>query len=79
MQTLEKLFQNFVEQIKRNRRRKKHENFLWRSISELRSEIIDDVLVGHRLGRIPIKRLIHKAKLIKKYSRRLRRLKNENN
>ena len=79
MQTLEKLFQNFVEQLKRKHRKKKHENFLWQSISDLRSEIIDDVLIGHRLSRLTIKRLIHKAKLIKKYSRRLRRLRNENN
>ena len=39
---------------------------------ELRSEVIDEVLIGTQNNRIPIKLLKEKAKLIKKYSRRLK-------
>jgi|TARA_R110000772_G_scaffold232579_1_gene344105 hypothetical protein len=39
---------------------------------ELRSEVIDEVLIGTQKNRIPIKLLKEKAKLIKKYSRRLK-------
>jgi|TARA_B110000444_G_scaffold32537_1_gene27688 hypothetical protein len=39
---------------------------------ELRSEVIDEVLIGTQNNRIPVKLLKEKAKLIKKYSRRLK-------
>jgi hypothetical protein len=39
---------------------------------ELRSEIIDEVLIGTQNNRIPVKLLKEKAKLIRKYSRRLK-------
>jgi hypothetical protein len=51
-----------------------HKRYLLNTIIELRSEIINDVLTYNRTGRIPVKKLIHKAKLIKKYSKRLRLL-----
>jgi len=53
-------------------KRKEHREYLWQRIQELRSEVIDDVLLGDRNGRMPVKQLKQKAKLIKKYSRRLK-------
>lgn len=55
-------------------RKRDHREYLWQRISELRSEIIDDVLIAERSGRMPVKALKEKAKLIKKYSRRLKLL-----
>jgi hypothetical protein len=43
-------------------------------IISLRAEIIDIVLQGEARNRIPVKELKIKAKLIKKYSRRLKLL-----
>lgn len=51
-----------------------HKRYLLNTIIELRSEIIKDVLTYNKTGRIPVKKLIHKAKLVKKYSKRLRLL-----
>ena len=56
------------------RRKKKHKEFLWENIRVLRQEIIDDVLMADKNGRMPVKELRRKAKLIKKYSRRLKLL-----
>ena len=53
-------------------KKSQHKEFLWRQIAELRQEVIDDVLIGHANGRMPVKELKRKAKLIKKYSRRLK-------
>ena len=53
-------------------RRKDHKEYLWQRINELRNEVIDDVLMGDKNGRMPVKQLKQKAKLIKKYSRRLK-------
>jgi len=55
-------------------RSQKHREFLLDEILSLRREIIDIVLQGEAKNRIPIKELKIKAKLIKKYSRRLRLL-----
>lgn len=60
--------------IRRNARKKDHAEHLWQSISILRNEIVDDVLEGSIRGRMPIKKLKHKADLIRKYSRRLKLL-----
>ena len=60
--------------LKRNYRKKSHAEHLWISIYELRNEIIDDVLEGSISGRMPIKKLKHKAFLVRKYSRRLKLL-----
>jgi hypothetical protein len=49
-----------------------HKSYLFRRIMELRSEVIDEVLIGTQNNRIPVKLLKEKAKLIKKYSRRLK-------
>lgn len=56
----------------RQTKKREHSEYLWRSIQQLRTEIIDDVLTGHSQNRIPVKTLKRKAALIKKYSRRLR-------
>lgn len=56
----------------RKSRKRQHAEFLWKSINELRNEVIDDVLIGHSENRIPVKNLKRKAALIKKYTRRLR-------
>ena len=56
------------------KRKKKHKEFLWENIRVLRQEIIDDVLMADKNGRMPVKELRRKAKLIKKYSRRLKLL-----
>jgi hypothetical protein len=49
-----------------------HKSYLFSRIMELRSEVIDEVLIGTQNNRIPVKLLKEKAKLIKKYSRRLK-------
>ena len=72
LQILKKILTNFVNRIKRSRRKKSHKEHLWYSILQLRNSIIDDVLVGSAQGRIPVKKLRHKAELIRKYSRRLK-------
>ena len=55
-------------------RTEKHREFLLDEIISLRAEIIDIVLTGEARNRIPVKELKIKAKLIKKYSRRLKLL-----
>lgn len=55
-------------------RRKDHREYLWQRINELRNEVIDDVLMGEKNGRMPVKQLKQKAQLIRKYSRRLKLL-----
>ena len=52
----------------------KHRRYLIDQIMDLRGEIIDIVLLGEARNRIPIHLLKTKAKLIKKYSRRLKLL-----
>ena len=74
---MEKLLQKLNKlgkALRRNARKKDHANHLWSAIHILRSEIIDDVLQGSISGRIPVKKLKHKAELIRKYSRRLKLL-----
>ena len=53
-------------------RKKDHREYLWQTINQLRNEIVDDVLMGDKNGRMPVKQLKRKAKLVKKYSRRLK-------
>jgi hypothetical protein len=53
-------------------RKREHQEYLWDSISMLRSEIIRDVLLYNRTNKINIKDLKRKATLIKKYSARLK-------
>ena len=55
-------------------RTQKHRDFLLDEIVSLRAEIIDIVLQGEARNRIPVKELKIKAKLTKKYSRRLKLL-----
>ena len=55
-------------------RTSKHRAYLFDQIVALREEIIDIVLIGEARNRIPIHELKLKAKLIKKYSRRLKLL-----
>ena len=56
-------------------RRRDHKTFLWRSIYELRQEIIDDILESTRSDRhLDEAELKRKAMLIRKYSRRLRNM-----
>ena len=55
-------------------RTERHREFLLNEIISLRAEIIDIVLQGEIRNRIPVKELKIKAKLIKKYSRRLKLL-----
>ncbi len=52
----------------------RHREHLLDQIFLLRSEIIDLVLTGEARNRISVKDLKHRAKLIKKYSRRLKLL-----
>ncbi|MAJ03011.1 MAG: hypothetical protein CMP37_03760 [Rickettsiales bacterium] len=56
------------------KRRQDHKNYIFDNIYRLRREIINDVLVGTRKEKMPIKMLKHKAGLILKYSRRLKLL-----
>lgn len=65
------MLKQLIRRLRRNKKRE-HAEYLWRSIQQLRTEIIDDVLTGHSQNRIPVKTLKRKAALIKKYSRRLR-------
>ena len=74
MQTLLQKLKAFAKTLRRNARKKDHANHLWNEIRILRSEIIDDVLQGSVKGRMPVKKLKHKAELIRKYSRRLKLL-----
>ena len=59
---------DFESRVSKNRR------YLIDQIMDLRAEIIDIVLLGEARNRIPIHILKTKAKLIKKYSRRLKLL-----
>jgi len=52
-------------------RKREHQDYLWDNINMLRLEIIEDVLSYNRTNKIPVKDLKRKAKLIKKYSKRL--------
>lgn len=74
MQKLLKNLKKLGNLLRRNARKKDHAEHLWLSIRILRNEIVDDVLEGTVRGRIPIKKLKHKAGLIRKYSRRLKLL-----
>ena len=65
------MLKQIIRRLRRSKKRE-HAEYLWRSIQQLRTEIIDDVLTGHSQNRIPVKTLKRKAALIKKYSRRLR-------
>lgn len=60
--------------IETKSRTRRHREYLFDEIMALRSEIIDIVLIGEARNRIPIKELKIKARLIKKYSRRLKLL-----
>ena len=53
-------------------RKREHQDYLWDNINMLRLEIIEDVLSYNRTNKIPVKDLKRKAKLIKKYSKRLK-------
>lgn len=53
-------------------RKREHQDYLWENINMLRLEIIEDVLSYNRTNKIPVKDLKRKAKLIKKYSKRLK-------
>jgi hypothetical protein len=56
-------------------RRREHKNFLWRSIYELRQEIIDEILISTRNDtHLDEPELRRKAILIRKYSRRLKNM-----
>lgn len=55
-------------------RTKDHKDYIWNNIYLLRQDIVDDVLSYNVSGIIPVKKLKHKADLIKKYSQRLRLL-----
>ncbi len=63
-----------LRRIGRWRRKRSHINFLWNNIASLRQEIIEDVLWATRDEERLLKPelLIHKANLIRKYSRRLK-------
>jgi len=74
MQKLLQKLKKLGNLIRRNARKKDHAEHLWQAIRVLRSEIIDDVLQGSASGRMPVKKLKHKADLIRKYSRRLKLL-----
>ena len=53
-------------------RKREHQDYLWDNINMLRLEIIEDVLSYNKTNKIPVKDLKRKAKLIKKYSKRLK-------
>ena len=56
-------------------RRRDHKNFLWRSIYELRQEIIDEILISTKNDtHLDEPELRRKAILIRKYSRRLKNM-----
>ena len=52
----------------------KHRAYLFNEIMQLREEIVEIVLIGEARNRISVYELKLKAKLIKKYSRRLKLL-----
>ena len=52
----------------------KHRSYLYKQIIDLHQEIIDIVLEGEIRNRIPVHELKLKAKLLKKYRRRLKLL-----
>ena len=59
--------------IKEIARKKRHKEYIWRFILDLRNEIVDEVLLESINGRhINRKSLLLKADLIRKYSRRLK-------
>jgi hypothetical protein len=74
MQELVRNLKKLGNLLRRNARKKDHAEHLWLSIRILRNEIVDEVLEGSIRGRIPVKKLKHKAELIRKYSRRLKLL-----
>jgi hypothetical protein len=74
MQELVRNLKKLGNLLRRNARKKDHAEHLWLSIRILRNEIVEEVLEGSIRGRIPIKKLKHKAELIRKYSRRLKLL-----
>jgi len=53
-------------------RKREHQDYLWDNINMLRLEIIEDVLSYNKTNKIPVKDLKRKAKLIRKYSTRLK-------
>lgn len=56
-------------------RRRNHKAFLWRSIYELRQEIIDEILISTKNDtHLDEPELRRKAILIRKYSRRLKNM-----
>ena len=64
---------NVLKWLRRRSRRKSHQEHLWQTIHALRQEIIDDVLVATiDNDGLDQEALLHKAKLIRKYSRRLK-------
>ena len=66
---------NIFKWFRRRSRRKSHREHLWQTIHALRQEIIDDVLFATIDNEgLNEKSLLHKAKLIRKYSRRLKYL-----
>ena len=60
--------------VKRYFRKRSHRETMWRAIHELRQEIVDDVLHASRDEETLLnpELLVHKANLIRKYSRRLK-------
>ncbi len=64
---------NILQWFRRRSRRKSHKEVLWNSIYALRQEIIDDVLIATTDNEgLDQEALLNKARLIKKYSRRLK-------
>ena len=56
-------------------KRRDHKNYLWRTIYELRQEIIDEILISTKNDtHLDEPELRRKAILIRKYSRRLRNM-----
>ena len=66
---------NVLKWFRRRSRRKSHREHLWQTIHALRMEIIDDVLIATiDNDGLNEEQLLHKARLIRKYSRRLKYL-----
>ena len=66
---------NVLKWFRRRSRRKSHTEHLWQTIHALRQEIIDDVLLATIDNEgLNEEQLLHKARLIRKYSRRLKYL-----
>ena len=56
-------------------KRRDHKNYLWRTIYELRQEIIDEILISTKNDtHLDEPELRRKAVLIRKYSRRLKNM-----